>query len=510
MHKDYSDKSALLTIYAISAVPLFLVVYLLFTQINDVNSIKMEAVSLSNPNIANANELAKLERSLGYVGFIHHFKNYVIRGDINYYAQAQKSFASAEQALLKLQENLTSADDIKSLNIIQETLEKYSDMLTYARDNMGLENVRALDQQIKVSDLEAEQALIVLRKNIQSRATSYQADADKRIESIYHNTLYIGLVIIPFLLFSTWLIVRAVKKLSTSTSELTTIFNASPDAILYVEQDGTILKANSVAYSIFGYQSTELKGLKVEMLIAPEIRSKHIKYRDSFSEKEQSREMADRTTQIFGLKKDGTKVELKIAIASKVIDGKKRSVCVVKDITQHKKLERKAYNDHLTAISNRRHFDTLLAQELKRLDRERNPLSLLMIDIDNFKTLNDHLGHTAGDEALVNIAQFLQHHTREYDHLARWGGDEFVLLCPNLSAEDALKQAERIRQQFASVNFPWDFDITLSIGVATNSPDNPMSDKVFLEAADKAVYMAKDAGKNQCIHINSESKVEVT
>lgn len=509
MHRDYSGKSALLTIYAISALPLLFVLYLLVVQIKDVNDIKEQALSQTIHNMANATQLAELERNLGYVGFIHHFKNYIIRRDIDFYARAQKSHSLATKALNELRQSLSLSEDISSLDIIDKTLQNYFSMLVFARDNIAILDVQTLDQQVKISDLAAEQALIILRKNIQTRGSTYQASTANQIENIQQNTIYIGLVIIPFLLVSTWLTARSVKHLSTSSTELATIFNASPDAILYVENDGTILKANTAAYKIFGYLENELLGLKVEMLVEPEIRAKHVKYRTSFTDKEQSREMGDRKNQIIGLKKDGTKVELNISIASKVIEGNNRSICVVKDITQHKKLEQKAFNDHLTSISNRRHFDSILAKELKRFDREETPLSLLMIDIDDFKSLNDQFGHTAGDEALIAVAQFLQHHTREYDHLARWGGDEFVLLCPNLSANDALNKAERIKEEFLTINFPWHFDMSLSIGVATNHPSSPMTAKSFIEEADKAVYIAKDAGKNRCIHFNDKKGILV-
>lgn len=504
MRKDYLNKSTLLSVYTISVVPFLLLAYLMFSQLQEIKSVEEYALSYNNTNIANSNHLAEVERNIGYVGFIHHFKNYVIRGDINYYGLAQKSHALAMKALQKLKKASTDPEDIAAINIIEQTLTTYYDMLIVARNNIAMLDVQTLDNQIKVSDLAAEQALIILRKNIEIRAQQYQVASNQQINNIYQNTLYIGLIIFPFLLLSTWLILRSFKKLSSFSKELTTIFNASPDAILYMEHNGCILKANSAAYKIFGYENDELRGLKVEMLVDSNIRAKHEKYRTSFTEKEQSREMGDRENKIIGLKKDGTKIELKIAIASKVIDGKKRSVCIVKDITHHKKLEEQAYNDHLTSISNRRHFDAILTKELKRFNREQNPLSLLMIDLDHFKSLNDEFGHTAGDEILIQVAQFLQYHTREYDHLARWGGDEFVILCPNLSAEDALRHAERIRQQFLTINFPWDFDITLSIGVATNFPDKPLSAKSFLEAADKAVYMAKDAGRDQCIHIKDE------
>ena len=179
-----------------------------------------------------------------------------------------------------------------------------------------------------------------------------------------------------------------------------------------------------------------------------------------------------------------------------------RVVCLITDKTEHCLLEDVASKDHLTGIYNRRSFDEILAKEIHRNYRENKTLTLLMIDLDNFKSLNDNFGHVAGDEALKMIAAFLQQHTRAYDHLARWGGDEFVMLCPDLSAVDSLNYAERIRADFENQNFPYDYNLSLSIGIASTNNDNPMLDSDLLNCADKAVYVAKESGRNQVRHFD--------
>ena len=160
-----------------------------------------------------------------------------------------------------------------------------------------------------------------------------------------------------------------------------------------------------------------------------------------------------------------------------------------------KKLEQLAITDALTGIFNRRKFDLTLERELKRADRYRAPLSLIMLDIDHFKRINDTYGHHAGDAVLVLLAKLISDNIREPDVFARWGGEEFVVLTPNTNAESAWQLAEKLRAVVEASSFPGIVGLTCSFGVTelveADSPDD------FINRADNALYQAKASGRNK-------------
>jgi diguanylate cyclase (GGDEF)-like protein len=161
------------------------------------------------------------------------------------------------------------------------------------------------------------------------------------------------------------------------------------------------------------------------------------------------------------------------------------------------RLEELATTDALTGLRNRRKFDTEIDTEWRRAIRQSGTLALLLIDADHFKRFNDTLGHQAGDQALRAIADCIQQSaTRAGDCAARYGGEEFAVLLPGISATEALVVAERIRLRVAAL--PADPGaLTVSIGVASMTPIVTMNYSDLVEAADKALYVAKDAGRNQ-------------
>jgi diguanylate cyclase (GGDEF)-like protein len=155
--------------------------------------------------------------------------------------------------------------------------------------------------------------------------------------------------------------------------------------------------------------------------------------------------------------------------------------------------------DALTAISNRRHFDERLQEEIQRARRERSELALLMIDIDDFKALNDARGHQSGDVVLRQVAEILRRSVRTFDVCARYGGEEFAILMPGATSPTAFRIAERIRRHTEShFGEGWRYATgvrpTLSIGVSTARAD--MTGDSLVATADAALLWAKAAGKN--------------
>ncbi len=158
-----------------------------------------------------------------------------------------------------------------------------------------------------------------------------------------------------------------------------------------------------------------------------------------------------------------------------------------------------AYKDRLTGLGNRNLFYLELGYEMKQIRKHAHPISLLMIDVDNFKQINDKYGHISGDNILKQIAVIFKHNVRTNDSVIRWGGEEFAIILPNTDADGAYRLAERIRVMVEEHNFSCNHDtlcrVTVSIGVATVEEKEEINYLIGL--ADKALYNAKYQGRNR-------------
>jgi diguanylate cyclase (GGDEF)-like protein len=161
--------------------------------------------------------------------------------------------------------------------------------------------------------------------------------------------------------------------------------------------------------------------------------------------------------------------------------------------TQNRRFEDLAKTDQLTGLNNRVAMQEALYHGLNNWKKDRASFSMVLLDIDHFKKINDSLGHDAGDEVLKMVAELLKTNVRKADFLARWGGEEFVLLCPNTNQLEAMAAAESLRQKIASAPNPWGAVITASFGVATLVSGD--LDLLF-KSADEALYRAKNSGRN--------------
>lgn len=163
-------------------------------------------------------------------------------------------------------------------------------------------------------------------------------------------------------------------------------------------------------------------------------------------------------------------------------------------------------NDHLTGLATRQGFEPIFHQMLKTAQRNKTSLSILLIDLDHFKKINDRMGHLEGDEALKSVARILEKNVRKCDAVSRWGGEEFIIALADCNAQSAVSLAEKIRKQIASEISTKDNDkkITASIGVAEFNLVE-QSDALFARA-DEALYQAKKNGRNQVVSSADEIK----
>jgi diguanylate cyclase (GGDEF)-like protein len=164
------------------------------------------------------------------------------------------------------------------------------------------------------------------------------------------------------------------------------------------------------------------------------------------------------------------------------------------------RMEALSVTDELTRLSNSRYLNQVLRRETKRSVRNGSPLSLLFLDLDTFKSVNDQHGHLAGSKVLMEAAAVIRGCARETDVVARFGGDEFTLLLPDTDTEGAVQVAERIRDRLRVSRFLASEGLsvrqTVSIGVATLHPDKPRTADELMKAADMAMYRVKAAGKD--------------
>lgn len=158
-------------------------------------------------------------------------------------------------------------------------------------------------------------------------------------------------------------------------------------------------------------------------------------------------------------------------------------------------LDRLASTDKLTGAWNRRRLEETLTSEMGRLERYESALCVLVADIDLFKSINDRFGHNTGDRVLIEIAVHLRGALRSTDSLTRWGGEEFVVLCPNTTLSTARLLAERLRENIAKVNFPEAGKVTISVGLAECQQGESWDE--WFKRADEALYRAKHEGRNR-------------
>ena len=179
-------------------------------------------------------------------------------------------------------------------------------------------------------------------------------------------------------------------------------------------------------------------------------------------------------------------------------NGKQLEMRIVEITSLQAQLQEQAMRDPLTGLFNRRHFDRVLAKELATCRETGAALTLVMIDIDQFKSINDDSGHLAGDEMLRALAALLLRHLQEGDLACRFGGEEFLLMLPRTPVSVALRRSEAMRKEFEVLSVPFEghqMQTTLSFGVA-GFPEHGAEPGMLLKAADTALYAAKSQGRN--------------
>lgn len=273
-------------------------------------------------------------------------------------------------------------------------------------------------------------------------------------------------------------------------------------AVLATDASGRINSANHKAADMFGYTLDEMKGIHVDQLLPPHLRHHHSNYiRQFVSSRDSCLSMMGRKD-LSGYRKDGTFFPLEISVTKITLDGNIALVATLNDVSGRKRIEEelqwRAFHDGLTGLPNRALMQERLHHALDRAGRQGNALGLLFLDLDNFKLVNDVHGHQMGDTVLKLVAEQLISLVRPGDTVARFAGDEFVILCENVEDPALIASVvERIVESFRHPMRIGDITmyITTSIGVAIDQGGINNADDL-LGYADTAMYAAKQKGRD--------------
>ncbi|NWF39346.1 diguanylate cyclase [Mariprofundus sp. NF] len=297
----------------------------------------------------------------------------------------------------------------------------------------------------------------------------------------------------------------AEKQLMVSERRFRSVTETAKDAIIITDGDGEIVSWNGGATYTFGYTESETLGEQVTMIMPERYREMHNQGIQHYKENGYP-VLIDKTMELHGLKKDGEEIDIRFSLSTWGSDGEHYYGAIIHDITETKKLERQleamASKDGLTGLYNRITFDTRIIEELSRAKRYKHPISLMFLDIDYFKKVNDHYGHAAGDACLIEFAELMRKMTRTVDVVARYGGEEFVIILPHTDSKSATILAERLREaaeQMSTIYKNEHISWTISIGLASLEQSWDISIESWLERADGALYKAKDSGRNQVV-----------
>lgn len=278
-----------------------------------------------------------------------------------------------------------------------------------------------------------------------------------------------------------------------ATHQKDILFNISTDLICIINKDGQFQQFNPAWDSITGYTDNYKIEENFFDFIHPEDRENANMIFEMLYKGETLKSLDLRL-----LKKDGSS-EWFSWNAIYDIDTE-LTYAVGRNISNRKNMERNlirlSTTDNLTGTYNRNKMSDVLEQEVSRSARYGHPLSLIMIDIDHFKNVNDSFGHDIGDKTLKSLVHIAEGVKRETDIFSRWGGEEFLMLCPETDLEGGLLMAERLRDSVEKYHFEKVENITISLGVAEFSPDKHNVD-LFVKQADDALYKSKSAGRNK-------------
>lgn len=495
--------------------------------------------------------IVNLRSILGYGGFIHHFKNSVLRSDLNKLSLAKKDLEKALVLLKKYQLLDLTLNESNALFNIDNTLLSYFDKIDEVQQLVQLNSsAREVDSKIVVNDLPALQGLSVLDKEIYvlTQTRSFEVNKVLGFLSTLVNIVTQLMIYITSLLvfFSLWIIryrliepvshlINNMKKLANGDftfsikgtektneigemarsiqvfrdnaqkrlaveTKIKSILNSALDSIVTINSAGMVTSFNPAAEKLFGYEESFILGRNVNIIVPEPHKSKHDKYISDCVKGGPTRIMGE-VVQQSALKNNGEVFPVEISLTQMEIAHEIYFTAFIRDITgrleQEEKMKQMALSDPLTGIANRYQFEAKLDEATKIAHRTKNSVALVLIDLDKFKPVNDNYGHQVGDLLLKEIASRLDKARRDTDTVARIGGDEFAIILNHLQTKDCVQIAIARYQEILSHPYlisGYDLDIGASIGFSIYPQDDTNLDELF-RLADEAMYRAKHSSE---------------
>ncbi|WP_198674820.1 sensor domain-containing diguanylate cyclase [Rhodoferax ferrireducens] len=281
---------------------------------------------------------------------------------------------------------------------------------------------------------------------------------------------------------------------------------------IVIMEEGVFSYSNAKFDEMFGYSADDVRSLGILDIVAKNDRplvAESVRKRLSGE--------VTRVDYVFrGLRKNGVEFDVEVHTNAMEIGGKLALISLLMDVTErtraerevqalHDELREQSTHDALTGLYNRRYLEETLGRELIVAGRHGYPVSVIMGDLDHFKAVNDCYGHLGGDEVLRVFGGLLKRHARASDIYCRYGGEEFLLVLPQMAQDSAMARAEQLRSAMAAAPIPYGAEmiaVTASFGVATFPRDGRTGDEL-IAAADRALYAAKAAGRN-CVEVRKD------
>lgn len=290
---------------------------------------------------------------------------------------------------------------------------------------------------------------------------------------------------------------HAVKvEIKEKESILNAVINSVRDAIIMIDNTGNVTLWNPAANQIFGYSKEEMLGKNFhKIIISDDLHyqangSKFIKHTLDWNEKNNVETKARH--------KDGHELDVEISTSTLKIKEEDYFVGIIRDISERirarEALEELCITDYLTNAYNRRYFIEKLESEIERAKRTGRVFSLAMLDLDHFKLINDRFGHSVGDLVLKSIADMIKSRIRNIDCLARWGGEEFMILLIDTPINNTKELLEELRLGISKIKIPGAESFTGSFGAVGFSADDTANS--IIQKADNMMYEAKESGRN--------------
>ncbi len=288
------------------------------------------------------------------------------------------------------------------------------------------------------------------------------------------------------------------KELEISEKRFKDIMYKSEDPILLIDEFYTIIESNDSTAKLFGYNSREelLQKRPHPSELSPPVQ---FDGRDSYEKANEmiriAFEKGYNRFEWIHRKKTGEDFYVEVSLTPIIYQGKKLLYCVYRDLSKEKELYHLSITDPLTHIYNRRYFIERLKEEIDKVERKKSKFSLIMFDIDHFKSVNDKFGHNVGDLILKTLVDMVKQRIRKTDIFARWGGEEFIILLPDTFIHQAIHLAEDLRERIELYKFPIVEHITVSFGVAGYCEEDDI--ETLIDRVDAMLYKAKSEGRNR-------------